>query len=299
MCSIPRNIPYTIERLEALKNRLPINHPKRSKVEADYRILQSKHKTWRQLSRILTPFVSTRCHVLHNIDLTIDNQAFHIDTLMISSQFLLLIDLKNQQADQSRLFFLFRETLLKKWLKQLHLSHIPMTTILVANTKQDHCDQSILISEVSPYIETLQHHYEKRQLSAHQCQILKQWFIDHHTPDTRTILDQYKIDSEDLTTGVSCPSCSSYPMTRLHGRWQCPQCGFISHQAHMTAIRDYGLLINETITNKELRQFLHLSSRFTTKRIIDRINAAQTGTYNGSTYNLNVVLTRQNPIKRA
>ncbi|MCM3763950.1 hypothetical protein [Neobacillus niacini] len=49
------------------------------------------------------------------------------------------------------------------------------------------------------------------------------------------------------------------PMVRNGaGPWVCIRCGTVSKDAHIQAIDDHFLLFGPTITNRELRAFLHL-----------------------------------------
>ncbi|WP_408007220.1 hypothetical protein ACJROX_21355 [Pseudalkalibacillus sp. A8] len=61
-------------------------------------------------------------------------------------------------------------------------------------------------------------------------------------------------------------------MKRIHGKWICPICRATSKNAHFQALHDYALLINPTITNKELRKFLHIDSEAVANYILKSLN---------------------------
>lgn len=54
----------------------------------------------------------------------------------------------------------------------------------------------------------------------------------------------------------------------------------------MKALHDYSLLLGPAITNKELRNFLHVSSSHAATRILKSLNLPQTGAQKNRTYTL-------------
>lgn len=91
------------------------------------------------------------------------------------------------------------------------------------------------------------------------------------------LLETYHISPDDLATGVQCPKCMVLPMFRAYGKWVCGACSFFSRDAHLAALRDYALLIKSTITNRELRKFLHIESEFVATRLLQSLNLPYTG----------------------
>ena len=76
-------------------------------------------------------------------------------------------------------------------------------------------------------------------------------------------------------------------MMRKWGKWLCGSCSFISRDAHFTALRDYALLIKPTITNRELRTFLHVESEYVATRLLNSLNVPYTGSTKDRVYHLN------------
>ncbi len=108
-----------------------------------------------------------------------------------------------------------------------------------------------------------------------------------HCPYIPNLLENYKISIDDLATGVQCPNCAALPMTRKWGTWSCDSCSFTSRDAHLMALRDYALLIKPTITNRELREFLHIKSASVAVKLLDRLNLPYTGSTRDRVYQLN------------
>jgi hypothetical protein len=83
-------------------------------------------------------------------------------------------------------------------------------------------------------------------------------------------------------------------MKRIHGKWLCEKCDKSSLDAHLTALKDYFLLIKSTISNREARDYLHVSSQDTMKRLFHSIEIETVGINKGRKYKLSLeVLNRQ------
>jgi hypothetical protein len=75
-------------------------------------------------------------------------------------------------------------------------------------------------------------------------------------------------------------------MQRGRGRWICRECSVFSKDAHIESLDDYNLLINQSITNKELRNFLNLSSIHIASKLLISLNLPVTGETRNRSYNL-------------
>jgi len=77
--------------------------------------------------------------------------------------------------------------------------------------------------------------------------------------------------------GVFCPKCGANPMVRKKQKWHCMVCGEYSQTAHLSSIMDYRLLIGNTITNRQLRDFLLIDSADLARRILLKLNLEKCG----------------------
>ncbi|MCM3093214.1 MULTISPECIES: hypothetical protein [unclassified Cytobacillus] len=106
------------------------------------------------------------------------------------------------------------------------------------------------------------------------------------TEQESSILSRYQIHQSEILTGVFCPACSFLPLQRVSRTWYCPKCNLKNIDAHVQALHDYSLLLGNAITNKELRNFLHISSSYTATRLLQSLNLPQTGAQKNRTYTL-------------
>jgi biotin operon repressor len=74
-------------------------------------------------------------------------------------------------------------------------------------------------------------------------------------------------------------------MKRLYATWYCKKCKTTSRDAHYQAVIDLFLLNSDKpVSNHEIRQFLELTSRTTSLKILQSLNLPQTGTGKGRRY---------------
>jgi hypothetical protein len=113
---------------------------------------------------------------------------------------------------------------------------------------------------------------------------VKKLLLNKHTPLRSNILRKFGIDESELITGVRCPKCKYIPMHFKWKKWHCPECQFVSEDAHLKAINDYFLLIKTSIKNSELCKFLQIPSTRTASYLLSKLNFPQTGTNKGRVY---------------
>ncbi|MED3708146.1 hypothetical protein P4502_02715 [Peribacillus frigoritolerans] len=109
----------------------------------------------------------------------------------------------------------------------------------------------------------------------------------HHIDADFSILERYNLTEKDLIKGVICENCKGNKLFRRHGTWICPLCQLSSKKAHIPALRDYFYLLGSTITNRQLRDFLSISSSSSATRILQSLNLTSSGANKGRVYRLN------------
>lgn len=72
----------------------------------------------------------------------------------------------------------------------------------------------------------------------------------------------------DLITGVLCPNCIGIKMQYKYRLWRCNQCQFKSASEHIKALQEYRLLFSKQLTTKQWMEFCGLSSLSTSKRML-------------------------------
>lgn len=304
-----RTIPLRLLTLEALVRRLSHTHPKMPQIQKDLINQRSGNRGEHSIDYHLHFLPKDEYLILH--DLRLKNSSgyfFQIDTLILSPYFITIIEVKNysgtiqfdnhfnqliqtynneKRALPNPTSQIRRHQLqLKEWMQTRSYIPPPIEPLIVISnpstiietTSQPsnfkHVTHSINIeSKIKSYHDK----HQTKVLSTSDLHHISNLLIHNHTPLKFHPLLHFDIDRKEILKGVHCPNCSSLPMTRLHGRWKCPTCSFISKGAHIHALKDYALLLGDTITNKEMCEFLKLSSRFVANRLFHSMNLPHSG----------------------
>lgn len=87
----------------------------------------------------------------------------------------------------------------------------------------------------------------------------------------------YRIDPNELRTGLLCYSCS-YELRRLNREtWSCPKCQKRVAKPHNDAITDWFMLVKNSMTNSECRNFLQLKDKNAAHYILSKSELIKKG----------------------
>lgn len=248
--------------------------------------------------------------VLHDVCLT-SNAKFQIDTLFLTQYYAVILECKNivgelcfenepsclkrrsengkQDMFESPEMQVDRNIyLLREWLNKAGIE-IPIVGIIVLSSlksivvKPPNHTSVIYATNIPVYLRKLQR--QIKYLSIAQMNDISEKIIEHHqTYIPFPMCKNWRIDPTDLITGVYCKRCEGFEMEKLKIGWHCLSCRNIDRLAHEDAIRDWFGLISNDLTNKECREFLHLSSNQASLRIIKTMNLTKIGENNKTSY---------------
>ncbi|WP_404462484.1 nuclease-related domain-containing protein [Sutcliffiella horikoshii] len=325
-----RDFPVNLLFLQAIERRLDENHPSMPRVKE---LIAKQLKGYKGESSIdypLSILPDQDFHILHSVSLQFQYQNFHIDTLLLSSNFILLLEVKNMggsihfdrkfnQLTQTYMGNVKyyqcpiiqvsnQERLLKQWIEQFDLPPITFTSFVVISNPScmiqvdpgdKSTNQKVIHGHFLPTkIEQKQVISNKQILSTQEIQNLSSIIIKHHKSKPTLTLKQLNIHPTELSLGVQCSYCLASPMQRTHSFWCCPKCNNKSKDAHIPALSDYCLLFNETISNKEAREFLLVPSTNVMKRILTSTGLQTIGNTRSIKYNLYPLINLTSPSNR-
>ncbi|MFT4416430.1 nuclease-related domain-containing protein [Fredinandcohnia humi] len=311
--------PLKVRKLEALLPRLQESHPKYEAISDELGRRMSGYRGEQSLTYYLSFLKDKYYLIFHNLRLpdTSGEHFFEIDILLICPSFILLIDAKNYRGELhfDSMFEQFIQTYEDKkkaypcpiaqmnWhhtqLKRLLESHkfplIPIETLVIftnpsAIITASHGHKQIhrLIKGTSflSKIELMEKRHKKEAFDKKQIQKVTKVLMKSHTPYDGDILKEFDIRPEELRKGVRCPTCGKFPMVRSQRMWCCTSCNTSTKMAYHNAIIDYSLLIGNTITNQQLRNFLGLESRSASKNILKTLQLEHRGTLRHRVYKI-------------
>ncbi|HEY2420086.1 MAG TPA: NERD domain-containing protein [Neobacillus sp.] len=301
------------QKLEALKRRLSSTHSQWPEVVTSYNSMKTGLDGERSLDFYLDLLPDSKYYIFHDLRLKYKNYFFQIDTLVLCTSFGLNLEVKKLTGG---LFFdkNFNQLIvnkrnrrknpvqqakmqtqkLKLWLEEHNCPALPIHYLFV-NSNEDAvirtdpeneeitrniCNSEVLIDK----IEQMEKYYSTEQLTEKELRKIRRLLLLNHTPDDPDILKEYHTSPKDIIPGAQCPQCKAIPMKYKSGTWHCPTCGYISKTAHIQAINDYFLLIKPSITNAELREFLHLPSRKISYHILNSMGFPFSGRNKGRVY---------------
>ncbi|MBM7648489.1 hypothetical protein JOC78_001435 [Bacillus ectoiniformans] len=304
-----RGRPVKIQQLEALLRRLPEHHPKRELITAELAKSLAGLRGEESLDYYLSYLPEQEFIIFQDLRLKNGLHFFQMDFLLLSASFLLIIEAKNisgtlffdplfhqmirttsageeafpdpvlQVQNQKRLF--------TQWIQFHKLPAIPIETLVVMTNSQavlkTHSDTKDYVKSVirSPYLQAAianfskQHHTEL--YTPQHLRKLRKLLLQHHTSNEINILERFGLFENELLTGVHCPDCLNLQMEKRRGKWYCPRCLTQSKNAHLSALSDYSLLIRTSITNQQLRAFLHIQSPSAAAKLLQSTHFPHTG----------------------
>ncbi|MDN4524125.1 nuclease-related domain-containing protein [Fictibacillus fluitans] len=311
-----RKIPIHIRKLEALLRRLPPEHAKRREIEEQLARRMAGYRGEQSLDYYLG-FLQDY-FILQDLRLPNGDYHFQLDAILISPYFILILEVKNISGTlifDDHFKQLIRVTpekeegfpdpilqverhreQLRSWLLGQKFEKIPIETLVVISYPNtvikntllnlaSHLSEKVIHSgHLLTKIKSFETLHRKPLLNPQHIKKISKKLLMSHTLSNPAVLKQFQIQPHEILTGVQCPQCSSLPMVRLHAKWICPTCGSLSRDAHFSALNDYKLLVDLTISNRELKDFLHLSSIYASSRILQSMNLPYSGSYKNRRY---------------
>lgn len=306
--------PLLIPKLEALLTRIVPSHEKIPFIQSD---LQKNHAGYRgekSLSFTFSFLPEKEYHILHDLRLFDGKHYFQMDVLILSTKYLLLLEVKNISGElhfDTKFNQLIRTKggkktafpdpliqikRLKGQLQQVLkldpsipiYSLIIMTnpsSIITTNSSKHPLANQILHSSYLPFqmeqiSESLSHH----ALDIPSIKNIIKKLKKKHTPLNFSVLSKYNLERKHIQDGVICKNCSYLPMSRINANWYCPKCGFKDKNAHLHALQDYYYLYGETITNQQAKKILQIDSTSLAIRLLKSATTKSTLTGKKKTY---------------
>jgi hypothetical protein len=190
------------------------------------------------------------------IRLLVNDKVIQIDTLLLTPYINLLIEIKHNEKEERMKNpisqVLRQQNLLSKWLQQHKFQQTTIKFLIVNSNpytilKSEQLKNNFIHAEnLLESIEKIITKYQKPLRTPRDLRSITQKLITEHTLLSVNLLEEYDIPYDELSKGVYCPAC--------HHR---------SKNAHQEALEDFFILVKERINNREVCDFLLISSRHT------------------------------------
>lgn len=323
-----RSVPLRVHKLRAMKRRVRPDHEnyqdflnELGRKEAGIYGEQLLDYYIKLLPETDHPF-----YIFHGLRLPFRDTFFQIDTLILFSSFFLILEVKYNKGTlyfDPKNYQLIQEVegsphkglpdpilqasnqcfKLQLWLRAKQLPELPCEKLVVLTHPKAIIKVLSSPSEVERYVikspaltikvKAILEQQSSQPLDKKIIKKIIRSLLKDDTPATSSPIPQYAILPSDIMTGVFCPNCDPYiVMRRIHGKWECANCGGKSEDAHRAALKDYALLISPFLTMRELKRFLRIENRVTINRLLNQLNVEFVGGNKSRTYNLTPLLTK-------
>lgn len=286
------------QKLEVLLDRIVPTHEKIPLIQADLQKILAGYRGEKSLNFAFSFLSEKEYFILHDLRLFDGKNYFQIDILILSTKYLLILEVKNIAGE---LYFdtefnqlirikdgikqafpdpLIQVKRLKKQLRDyLKLeTAIPIFSLVVISSPFSFITTSdaqvlqtkqIIHSESLPFrIEQISKSIPNSLLDNKTLKTIIKKFKNKHTPLNSSILEKYHLNRKHIQNGVICTNCGHLPMTRINANWYCKKCHSKDKKGHINALIDYYYLFGNNITNKEARDFLQIDSAYLATRLI-------------------------------
>ncbi|WP_066258041.1 nuclease-related domain-containing protein [Neobacillus drentensis] len=312
-----RTIPLVLLILEALCRRLPLDYPKYQQIIEEKGRRQAGYKGEVSLDYYLRLLPVDKYMILHDLNLPDGNYNCQIDTLLLTPEFALILEVKhmtgklifdteneqfiqiNNDKEKGYPYPLAQAKRHQEYIKKLMAEHkfpqVPVDHLVVISNKYASyvitgknahkvkprvCKSDVLLNK----IQFFERQYSTPLLDSKDLRKLSRLLVKMNKIPTNYILTKYGINKANLLTGVFGPSCNHFPLIRKKHKWYCSSCDKFSKDAHKNALSDYFLLFDSKITNQQFREFAHIKSHDTAKRLLLSVNLNYSGTKKGRYY---------------
>ncbi|MED4224210.1 nuclease-related domain-containing protein [Neobacillus cucumis] len=312
-----RKVPLVILILEALCRRLPQNHPNYHEIQEELGRRRAGYQGELAFDYYLRYLPKDKYMILHDLNLPDGDYNCQNDTLLITPEYALIIEVKNM--DGKLIFDTDNEQFIQlnndkekgypypiaqaerhqEYLRNLLKVHkypvFPIEYLVVISNsyatyfitgKNTHkvkprvCKADVFQNKIRYF----ENQFTNSVLDTKVLRKLCRQLVKMNSVPTNFVLRKYGIDKSDLITGVFCPYCNHFPLIRKKSKWYCSSCNNYSKEAHLNALLDYFLLIDSKITNQKFREYCHLTSQDISKRILVSANLNCSGTTKGRVY---------------
>lgn len=308
--------------LYALLRRILPNHPLRKEIAAELRKLEAGYKGELSLNYHVSFLPDKEYLILFDLRLSYKTFFFQIDTLILHTNFILISEVKNIageiyiDTDFNQMIRTRHETSevfpdpilqaykqkegLENWLASKVFPAFPIeyrvvltnSHTLIKNTSKNQLvlDKLIRSERLVYEIKKLTAKFPKPVVTQKELNRIANRLMKSHNPLKPDVLAQFQLSPSDILPGVYCSECQSLSMERVQGNWWCPTCRLKKKDAHIEALKDYALLVDTTISNKEMRHFTNLQSLSTAARVLTQMNLPSTGTTRNRRYSLDPLI---------
>lgn len=309
-----------ILKTETLLNRMKRDHEQYEEIQENVRKLIAGFNGERAVSYYLNFLDEKNYFIFHNLRLPNGKYFFQLDFLILTKRFALILECKNfygtlffddsfnqliRFTEDKEEGFLdpisqakWHQQQLQNWLSPFSLPveyfvviSNPSTIVKTNPQNKIAMNRVIHCHSLLEKIEFLNRKYRNDTLNNKELKKISRRLLKEHSIETVDILKKYELTDDDILTGVQCSNCSTFGMNYTYGTWTCPKCLIKSKVAHIQTLKEYALLYEPHITNREFRRFLHVDCSDAAYYLLKSLNFDHSGGTKNRFYRLDSLIT--------
>ncbi len=300
-----------LEGLVSLTKRLYPNSPKYVTVQEELKRQLAgsygEEVVMNAMKKVELPY---QHYVFHDVCLY-GNALFQIDILIITQHYAVILEVKNIKGDveiQNSPHQLIRtlpdgqknsyespvvqlneaKYQLSKFLNHLNL---PVYGAIVFAFASNHVVSPpglvkiLFKNEIRSFLREIP--FNTPKLSQNQLTTLVNKILNRNDPfHPFPLKKHFEIRDKDIKKGAECLECNYIGVVRTNRKWFCPYCLQSNANVYDKALLDYFLIFNQSINNKELREYLGISGQYEATRLLNRKYLIKHGTYRDARYSM-------------
>lgn len=305
-------MPKQLQGLLALEKRLPTDHKEWKNVQSQIYNRKSGFGGEQHFDDKMTEFKPTYSHaVLHGISLKHNGVFFEMDSILITPAFIIIFEVKNigekltlssnpsqfiketsdgnRKSMRSPVVELERkEHHLKEWLAEREI-HIPISKVAVFAYSNELTVNNIkgtkvaFAYEIPAYLRTLP--VNKSILTKAEIHGLANKMKNCHDEyNPFPMVLTMNIKPTEIHPGVICPECTLIGMVWKGKKWHCTRCKHTGITEHIESVKDWFMLIDSKMTNRQFRYFTNTENRNVARRLLAKSNLEMKGKRRSSYY---------------
>lgn len=313
-----RSQPIIINKLRSLLKRSPLLDEKTEGIRDALRKYVSGYRGEQSMDYFYRYLPPNDLKFLHGLRILHQEYFFQMDTLIITPNFLLIIECKNiaghcyfessydpmvrtlqnqREAFDNPVEQVKRQSYhLMSILNDLKCPPVPIESLVVMTNPATITEFSpgykearskvIKSSGLVSKFDEVSNKHPKEILPSKEIKRIIKYVLKHHTPENPDVCTKFLINPNSLIKGVFCPACDIAFLKRHQRSWYCATCKKTYKKAHESALTDYALLVSMTVTNKSCREFLNLPSTSQSYHLLHSLNLPFTGSRKARIYHL-------------
>lgn len=98
------------------------------------------------------------------------------------------------------------------------------------------------------------------------------------------LCERYRIDKTHIYKGIICSLCNNKIERINHMVWVCPACELKSNQPFTEGLKDWFMIMKNTISNEECREFFQLKDKYAANYVLKSLSLKRVGKSRASIY---------------